>query len=86
MAMNETEGVILDAEKYDEAGLFKRIGRMMKGLSCPRASREYKEALIELPRLLAPVMAVLIPAIAVAILIVCAAPSGGLPCGSFLRS
>ena len=75
MAMNETEGVILDAEKYDEAGLFKRIGRMMKGLSCPRASREYKEALIELQRLSAPLTAIVLPTLAIIVLIVVSAVS-----------
>ena len=76
MSLNDTDGVIVSAEKYDEAGLFKRIGRMMKGLSCPRASREYKEALIELQRLSAPLTAILLPTIAVIILIVVSAVSG----------
>ena len=39
MALNEIDGVIVSAEKYDEADLLRRIGRMMKGLSCPRASQ-----------------------------------------------
>jgi len=79
MALNDTDGVIVSAEKYNEAGLFKRIGRMMKGLSCPRASREYKEALIELQRLSAPLTAILLPTLAVIILIVVSAVSGNKP-------
>ncbi len=76
MALNEIDGVIVSAEKYDEAGLLRRIGRMMKGLSCPRASREYKDALIELERLSAPLTAILLPAITVIVLIVVSAVSG----------
>ena len=64
-------------EMFEKRTIWDRIHSLMTGFSKPRGSREYKEALIELQRLLAPVMAVLIPAIAVAILIVCAAPSGG---------
>ena len=75
MSFNETDDVIISAEKYEEAGLFTRIGRMMKGLSCPRASREYKEALIELQRLSAPLTAILLPTIGVIILIVVSAVS-----------
>ena len=73
MALNDTDGVIVDAGKYVEAGLFRRIGRMMKGLSRPRNSREYKEALIDLERLSAPLTALLIPTLAVIVLIVVSA-------------
>ena len=75
MSLNDKDDVIVSAEKYEEAGLFKRIGRMMKGLSCPRASREYKEALIELQRLSAPLTAILLPTIAVIVLVVVSAVS-----------
>ena len=60
MAINEQDSVIIDAEKYEELGLFKRIGRMMRGLSRPRDTRDYKEALIELQRLSAPIAAYLL--------------------------
>ena len=76
MTLNDTDGVIVDAGKYVEAGLLRRIGRMMKGLSRPRDSREYKEALIDLERLSAPLTALLIPTLAVIVLIVVSAVSG----------
>ena len=75
MALNEQDGVIVSAEKYDEAGLFKRIGKMMRGLSMRRDSREYKEALIELQRLSAPLTAILLPTLAIIILVVVSAVS-----------
>ena len=75
MSLNETDGVILSADKYNEEGLFKRIGKMMRGLSMRHDSREYKEALIELQRLSAPLTAILLPTLAVIVLIVVSAVS-----------
>ena len=64
-------------EMFQTRTLGDRLKSLFTGLSKPRGSREYKEALIELQRLMAPIAAILIPTIAVAILIVCAAPSMG---------
>ena len=79
MSLNETDGVVVSAEKYREDGLLKRVVRMMKGLSRPRDSREYKEALIELQRLVAPLAAILLPALAVVVLIVVSAVNSNKP-------
>ncbi|MGN0853461.1 MAG: prenyltransferase/squalene oxidase repeat-containing protein [Kiritimatiellia bacterium] len=56
--------------KYDEEGYFKRLLKMFTGLGRSRASREYKEAIIELQRQIAPLMAILIPLIGVIVLFV----------------
>ena len=73
MAIDEKDGVEIPAGKYEEAGLFRRIGRMIRGLSRPRDSREYKDALIELERLWAPLTAIVLPTLAVIVLIVVSA-------------
>ena len=74
MALNEfSPATEVSAEKYKEEGFFKRFGKMLNGFSRPADSREYKEALIELQRLSAPITAVLVPAIAVIVLIVVSA-------------
>ena len=56
--------------KYDEVGFFRRLLNMFKGFGQPRSSREYKEALIELQRLSAPILAILIPVLFVGVLFV----------------
>ena len=56
--------------KYEEDGYFKRLGKMFAGLGRPRASREYKEAVIELQRQIAPLLAILVPLVGAAILFV----------------
>ena len=76
MALNDTNSVVVDAGKYSEAGLFRRIVMMAKGLSRPRASRDYKEAVIELERLSAPLTALLLPTLAVIVLAVVSAVGG----------
>ena len=43
-------------EKYEARGFFRRLGDMFKGFGCPRDSREYKLARIELQRLAAPLV------------------------------
>ncbi len=75
MSLNDEDSVIVSAEKYNEDGLLKRIGKMLHGLSCKRTSRQYKEALIELQRLSAPLTAILLPTLAVIVLIVVSAVS-----------
>ena len=56
--------------KYEEEGYFKRLGKMFAGLGRPHASREYKEAVIELQRQIAPLLAILVPLVGAAILFV----------------
>ncbi len=56
--------------RYEEDGYFKRLFKMFAGLGKPRASREYKEAMIELQRQIAPLAAILIPLIGVVVLFV----------------
>ena len=62
----------LDEEmaKYEEQGYFKRLGKMFSGLSRSHESREYKEALIELQRQIAPLTAIMVPLIGVIVLFV----------------
>ena len=62
-------------KQFETPSVFDRIKKLLKGLKAPTGSREYKEALIEMQRLLAPVGAVVIPLIFVAILFVCSVPS-----------
>ena len=73
----EDENIKKIEQMFETRTLWDRIRSLLTGLSKPRGSREYKEALIELQRLMAPVAAVLIPTVAIAVLIVCAAPTAG---------
>ena len=61
-------------KKFESQTLLQRIKLLLRGLKAPSGSREYKEALIELQRLLAPVGAIIIPLIFIAILFVCTVP------------
>ena len=45
--------------KYEDEGYFKRLFKMFAGLGRPHASREYKEAVIELQRQIAPLLGLL---------------------------
>lgn len=63
------------AEKYEEKGFFKRLGMMFKGLKQPKDTREYKIARVELQRLFAPLVAVLVPALTVVVICVVTAIS-----------
>ena len=62
-------------KQFETPTLIGRIKMLLRGLKAPAGSREYKEALIEMQRLLAPVGAVVIPLIFIAILFVCSVPS-----------
>ncbi len=62
--------------KYEDEGYFKRLFKMFAGLGRPHASREYKEAVIELQRQIAPLLAILIPVVGAAILFVVTAMGG----------
>ena len=63
-------------ERFEEKGFFRRIAAMFSGLSKPRSSREYKLARIELQRLAAPLLAILLPTLGVVALIVITAVTG----------
>ncbi len=56
--------------RYEEDGYFKRLFKMFSGLGKPRGSGEYKEAVIELQRQIAPLAAILLPLICVIVLFV----------------
>ena len=62
--------------KYEEVGYFRRLLNMFVGLGRSHDSREYKEAVIELQRQVAPLLAILLPAIAAIILFVVTAVGG----------
>lgn len=62
--------------KYEDEGYFKRLFKMFAGLGKKHASREYKEAVIELQRQIAPLLAILIPVVGAAILFVVTAMGG----------
>ena len=70
------ESRIEEIEKqFETPTFFSRIKTLLCGLKAPAGSREYKEALIEMQRLLAPVGAIVIPLIFIAILFVCSVPN-----------
>ena len=56
--------------RYEEDGYFKRLFKMFAGLGKPRNSGEYKEAIIELQRQIAPLLAILIPVVGIVVLFV----------------
>ena len=64
------------AKKYEEKGFFKRLGDMFKGLGKPHETREYKLARIELQRLAAPLVAIVVPILFVVVLCVVTMISG----------
>ena len=57
-------------ERFEERGFFQRLGDMMRGFKCPHDSREYKLAILELQRLKAPIIAILLPTLFVIVLVV----------------
>ena len=63
-------------ERFEEKGFFKRLIDMFAGLSKPRSSREYKIARVELQRLAAPLLAILLPTLGIIVLIVVTAVTG----------
>lgn len=56
----ESEGIDLEelAKRYETKGFFSRLASMLSGLSKPHSSREYKQARIEMQRLMAPLIAI----------------------------
>jgi hypothetical protein len=63
-------------DRFVEKGFFSRLKDMFSGLSKPRSSAEYKLARTELQRLIAPLAAVLLPTLGIAVLIVVTAVTG----------
>lgn len=63
-------------ERFEEKGFFRRMGDMFKGFKMPHNTREYKEALIELQRLAAPIIAFVSVTLFVGVLMVVTAISG----------
>ena len=61
---------------FEEKGFFRRMGDMFSGLSKPKSSPEYKLAKVELQRLSAPILAILLPTLGVIVLIVITAIQG----------
>ncbi len=62
--------------KFEDDGYFRRLIKMFVGLGRPRNSPEYKEAIVELQRQTAPLLAILLPILVVATLFVVTAVSG----------
>ena len=62
--------------KFEDDGYFRRLVKMFVGLGRPRNSPEYKEAIVELQRQTAPLLAILLPILVVATLFVVTAVSG----------
>ena len=59
MDMNEVDAHLAEiVEMYTEESYWHRLKRMVTGLKAPRQSKEYKEAMIEMQRLSAPISAV----------------------------
>ncbi len=65
-----------DMAKYEDEGYFKRLLKMFIGLGRSRNSPEYKEAITELQRQSALILAILIPGLIIATLFVVTAISG----------
>ena len=61
---------------FEVRGFFRRMKDMFSGLSKPRSSPEYKLARVELQRLAAPVLAIVLPVLTVVVLIVVTAVTG----------
>ena len=61
---------------FEERGIFRRLADMFRGLGRPRSSPEYKLAVIELQRLIAPLCAIVLPTLGMLILIVVTAVTG----------
>lgn len=58
------------SEKYTELNYLQRLKIMRQGLMCPSTSKEYKAAMIEVQRLSAPLVAVLLPLFLVGVMVI----------------
>ena len=65
----------MNTVQYEEKGFFRRLLEMSRGLGKPRDTREYKLARIELQRLLAPFVAIVVPTLLGVVLCVLTAVS-----------
>lgn len=71
MNFNEVDTNLVEiAEMYGNDSYIKRMKKLFFGLKEPRDSRAYKEAMIEMQRLSAPISAVLMPLLSVLLLVV----------------
>jgi Prenyltransferase and squalene oxidase repeat len=61
------------SQKYTELNYFQRFKRMRQGLACPRTSKEYKAAIIEVQRLSAPAAALLLPLLLIGVMVILSA-------------
>lgn len=61
------------SEKYTELSYLQRLKLMRQGLACPSTSKEHKAALIEVQRLSAPLVALLLPIFLVGVMFVLSA-------------
>ena len=61
---------------FEEKGFFRRMADMLKGLSRPHSSAEFKIAKTELQRLAAPIVAITVPVVGVIVLIIVTAVQG----------
>jgi hypothetical protein len=61
------------SNKYMELTYLQRLSAMRRGLVCPSTSKEYKAALIEVQRLSAPLVAVLLPLFLIGVMVVLSA-------------
>ncbi len=75
--MEGEEDVVAEiAERYEEKNFFKRLKNAFAGLKEPKFSREYKEAVMEIQRLRAPLIAIVSVVLFVIVLIVVTAMEG----------
>lgn len=74
---HEEKGLNEIEELFREDSFFERLSNMFKGFASARETKAYKVARLELQRLWAPVCAVMIPLIAVAVLFFVAAGQAG---------
>ncbi|MDA3926365.1 MAG: terpene cyclase/mutase family protein [Kiritimatiellae bacterium] len=56
-------------EMYGDESYFHRMKKLFSGLKAPRSSRQYKESMIEIQRLSAPISAIVLPALTVVLLV-----------------
>ena len=79
MNMNPVETEVIDAhlkdidKMYAVATYWQRLKKMHAGLKAPSDTKEYKEAIIEMQRLSAPVVALLLPMFCIGLLVIAGA-------------
>ena len=71
MDLNEVDAHLEEiAEMYKSDSFIRRMKKLFDGMKQPRGTREYKEAMIEMQRLSAPISAFLLPLFAIVLLAV----------------